>query len=230
MTVKITDKMLSIPPYISTSWSHIASLHMKGTILVVTMVDGDTLQIPNLSNETVHSIFQHHASYLEKGQVGPPESTGLIGNGVDGSPIRFAFGPSPDAIGGMIQHNPAQANGPDIPHEVLEKISAITKILGGPGEDLGISAAVPNCNCFYCQVARVVKPEASPTPQVQEEDNVSDAELEFQQWLIQKTGEQLYLVVNRLDEHERYNVYLGEPVGCTCGKQGCEHILAVLKS
>ena len=47
---------------------------------------------------------------------------------------------------------------------------------------------------------------------------------------ITQTGDKLFTVVNKLDPQENYHVYLGHPVGCTCGKQGCEHILVVLKS
>ena len=43
-------------------------------------------------------------------------------------------------------------------------------------------------------------------------------------------NDKLFTVINKLDQQEKYNVFLGEPVGCTCGKQGCEHMLAVLKS
>lgn len=229
MSIKITDKILSIPPYISTTWAHIAALHMKGSTLAVTLIDGDTLHIPNLDNETVHLIFQHHIIYLEKEQT-PAINTDLskLKEVLEqGEPsIRLAFGSSIDGLGSMMQHNPNQANAPDLPAEILQKIGTIAKILSST-EELLLPKAEVGCNCFHCQIARALSPVSSS---VSEEIEVSEEDLKFQQWVITQTGEKLYSVINRLDEHEKYNVYLGQPIGCTCGKQGCEHILAVLKS
>lgn len=230
MAIKITDKILSIPPYISTNWSRIAALHMKGSVLAITLVDGDTLQIPNLNAETVNLIFQYHAVYLEKEHTATnPDLSKLKDMMEQEEPsIRLAFGSSLEGLGQMMQHNASQADSPDLPPEVLQKISAIAKIIG-PSEELMLPKAEPGCNCFHCQIAKALNP--NPLLQsVIEEPEITDEDLQFQQWNIIQTGEKLFAVVNRLDEHERYNVYLGHPVGCTCGKQGCEHILAVLKS
>jgi hypothetical protein len=232
MSIKITEKILSIPPYISTSWSRIASLHLKGNVLAITMMDGETVQVPNLNTETIQSIFQHHALSLEKEELPSSENVelskikGLMDQGEPG--IRFAFGTSLEGLGSMMQHNPNQSDAPDLPPEILQKIGAIAKIIA-PAEDLvSMPKAEPNCNCFHCQIARVLRP--SVAHHEHEEPEVSPEELQFQQWTIAQAGDKLFTVVNRLDDHERYQVYLGEPVGCTCGKPGCEHILAVLKS
>lgn len=232
MSIKINDKILSIPPYISTSWSRIAALHMKGSTLAITLVDGDTIQIPNLDTEHVTLIFQYHTMHLEKGyslssnqEVG--KFKGMMEQ-IDEPAIRVAFGSPLEGLGTMMQHNPNQADAPNLPPEILQKISAIAKIVGPPDEILMPKAEV-GCNCFHCQIARVLNPVIEA--QVEEQQGeISEQELQFQQWSIIQTGEQLYAVTSRLDEHEKYNVYLGHPVGCTCGKQGCEHILAVLKS
>ena len=40
----------------------------------------------------------------------------------------------------------------------------------------------------------------------------------------------LIVVTNPLDANEHYNVFLGDPIGCTCGQKNCEHIRAVLNS
>lgn len=232
MSIKITEKILSIPPYISTSWSRIASLHIKGNILAITMTDGETVHVPNLNTETLQSIFQHHALSLEKEPLSSSENTDLykaketLDQGEPG--IRLAFGTSLEGLGSMMQHNPNQSDAPDLPPEILQKIGAIAKIIAPADDQLAMPKAEPNCNCFHCQIARVLKPSASV--QEHEEPEVSAEELQFQQWTITQTGDKLFSVVNRLDEHEKYHVYLGEPVGCTCGKPGCEHILAVLKS
>lgn len=233
MKVKITDKILSIPPYVSTTWSRISALHMKGNMLAITLSDGDTIQIPNLDSETINLIFQNHASYVEKESTHthPAELAKLenIMNSGENS-IRVAFGSSLDGLGTMMmQHNPNQSDSPDLPPEILQKISAIAKIMG-PSDELLLPKPESGCNCFHCQIARALQSKDSENEHSNEELVVKDEELQFQQWSIQQTGDKLFLVVNRLDEHEKYNVFLGQPIGCTCGKTGCEHILAVLKS
>lgn len=232
MSIKITEKILSIPPYISTSWARIAGIHMKGSNLAVTLLDGDTVLIPNLNSDTIQTIFQHHALYLEK-EIPPSFANGEISqikNMMEpGEPsIRFAFGSSLEGLGSMMRHNPSQADAPDLPPEILQKIGAISKIIAPADEQLAIPKAEPNCNCFHCQIARAIN---SSSPIISEEEHqVTPEDLQFQEWSISQIGDKLYSVTNKLDEHERYNVYLGEPVGCTCGKTGCDHILAVLKS
>ena len=62
------------------------------------------------------------------------------------------------------------------------------------------------------------------------EEIVSDEELRFKTWEISQTNDKLYLVSNPIDANEHYSVYLGEPVGCTCGEKHCDHIRAVLSS
>ncbi len=237
MPIKINEKILSIPPYISTSWSHITALHIKGNLLVIVLIDGDTINIPGLSKETIELIFNHHATYLENESFNlshPPsspkkESLSSLLDQVTEPTIRLAFG-SLDGLGAVMQHNPAQANAPTLPPELLQKISGIAKIIA-PLEDSLLPKAELSCNCFYCQIARALNPQNDGEEELKPElEEIKDEELQFQQWNIIQTGNNLFSVINRLDDHEKYSVYLGHPVGCTCGKQGCEHILAVLKS
>jgi hypothetical protein len=65
---------------------------------------------------------------------------------------------------------------------------------------------------------------------LEEIEEVSDEDLKFRDWEIKQTAEQLYTVTNPLDANEHYNVFLGSPLGCTCGDKNCEHIRAVLTS
>lgn len=237
MTFKITDKIISIPPYISTSWTQIATLHIKGGVLAFTLMDGETIQIPNLSPEIIQLIFRHHAAHLENDQeidhnLVIPSNSDLhkLKEFMDQEEpsLRFAFGSSIDGMGANImQHNPSQSDAPELPVEILQKIGAIAKILS-PAEEFLLPKGEPGCNCFHCQISRALNPQ--PNLLISEDSEVKDDELTFQQWSIAKTGDNLYSVVHRLDDHEKYSVYLGHPVGCTCGKEGCEHILAVLKS
>ena len=126
-------------------------------------------------------------------------------------------------------------NAPDLPAEILEKIASIAKIIA-PEDQNSLPKSEPHCNCFYCQVSRAIQAglihhEAGAKPQEEpNEEPISDEDLSFQQWDILQASDNLYTVINRLDTQEKYNVFLGQPVGCTCGKLACEHILAVLKS
>lgn len=227
MTIKITEKILSIPPYISTSWSRIGALYAKGSLLSITLTNGVTIEVPGLDQQTIESIYHYHAQHIEKEQTPDPMQV-KEWEGQGEPNIRFAFGTSLEGLGSMMRHNPSQADSPDLPPEILQKIRAITKIIASADDSVVIPKAEPNCNCFHCQIARALN--QTEGVEHQEETEVHPDELIFQEWNITQTGDKLYQVVNRLDPHESYQVFLGEPIGCTCGKTGCEHILAVLKS
>ena len=98
-------------------------------------------------------------------------------------------------------------------------------------------AAEPHCNCMYCQIARAFSDKESlvdqDTVNPEIEEAVSDVELTFREdWIInpESSNKNLYLVINPSDEAEKYTVFLGKPIGCTCGEKNCEHIRAVLNS
>ena len=234
--MKINDKILSIPPYISTSWGNIRTLHMKGNLLAVTLVDGDSINIPGLTPESIESIFEAHISHIES----KPEPTqnksipsflqGIVNE--DTMVTQFRIGISGmDGLGAALQHNPAQANAPDLPSEVLQKIQAIAKIVA-PDEALVTPKPEPHCNCFHCQIARALLHEVieeEPYHEMKNQEIVTEEDLTFQQWEVVQTGDKIFTVVNRLDTNEKYNVCL-DPIGCTCGQADCEHIVAVLKS
>jgi hypothetical protein len=200
----------------------------------------DIVEIPHLTIDILELIFSSHAAYLEQEEpIRTPEKTApmqALFGGENMSEAPFKFGFSPEGVAGVLQHNPEQAHSPLIPKEILEKIGTIAKIVA-PEDPLMLAKPELHCNCPFCQVARTIQDsiqgEGAETSLLQvqdEEEAVSDEDLQFQQWEIQQTSEKLFSVTNRLDTQEKYSVYLGHPVGCTCGKQGCEHILAVLKS
>ena len=62
------------------------------------------------------------------------------------------------------------------------------------------------------------------------EEEITEDDLKFRNWDIRQTADKLYAVTNPLDENEHYSVFLGTPLGCTCGEKNCEHIRAVLNS
>jgi hypothetical protein len=233
---KINNKILSIPPYISTSWSSVKAIHMNQNILTVHLNDGAIVNVPHLDQETIQLIFTLHAKVMEESQNRtlpaflPTPSLFPMAEKVRDIPIRFAIS-NLDDINLATQHNPTLANSPIIPEEILKKIVQITKMIA-PQEGLVMGNAEPNCNCVHCQLSRAFGGEdkSLETKIEEKEEEVSEEDLKFSEWHIIKEREQLYTVVNKLDDTSRFNVFLGDPVGCTCGKSGCEHLIAVLKS
>ncbi len=245
--MKINKKILSLPPYISTSWTNVESLHMEHNSLIISLYNGESVSIPEIKPELLESIFDAHASFIESGgeqTAGPAQTTAFQfpfaqASGQGGEfPFKFGAGGFENFQAAM-QHNPEQAEMDDLPEEILSKIRSLSKILI-PKEALeSAPKGEPHCNCMYCQIAKALHEgwggqaewdnEEAVVVQPTEEE-VNDADLQFQQWEIMQTDEKMFTVTNRLDSGEQYNVFLGHPVGCTCGKVGCEHILAVLKS
>lgn len=237
---KINRKILSLPPYLSTSWKNISLLHVKkeasSSILVVTLQNGSTIEIPHLDQTTIQEIFAAHSQSMETMEESPgiktqkmPESSKSTATLSLGVP--FQFGEGMENFSSFLQHNPAQAHLPNLPTEMIEKIRAVTKAMGLNLDQANIPKAEPHCNCMYCQIARAVSeegPEAAISRE--EEEEVSDDDLSFRSWDIKKEGENLYVVTNPIDKNEHYQVYLGTPIGCTCGEKNCEHIRVVLSS
>lgn len=246
--MKINKKIFNLPPYISTTWNHIESLHMEHDTLIVSLQSGESVEIPDIQPELLEIIFDAHASFIESGE----NSSSPKQQHTQGAAIQFPFmnigseqGEFPFKFGAggfenfqaAMQHNPEQAHLDDLPNEVLSKIRSLSKILI-PKEALeSAPKGEPHCNCMYCQIAKALHEgwdEKQPYTESQKDDSVTEEvnelELQFQQWDIEQTDQKMYTVTNRLDKDEKYSVFLGNPVGCTCGQEGCEHILAVLKS
>ncbi|MBA3603049.1 MAG: hypothetical protein H0W50_05290 [Parachlamydiaceae bacterium] len=252
MKVKVNNIMLSVPPYISTSWKYVEGLYMKGATLVVTLTGSESVNIPGISTEYIDMIFTAHAEYLEQEVIPRPFLSsnnepslqglpfGLLGQGfpLTGADNAFQFGiSSMDGLGNAMQHNPAHADAPDLPLEILQKIGAIVKIVA-PEEIQTGTIAEQDCNCPYCQITRAINGDADVESQLFSEiaawtDNQQQNSNEAQEipgpWQIQETGKNQFLVIDKVDQTE-FRVFLGNPVGCTCGQEGCEHIVAVLKS
>lgn len=244
--MKVTSTYLHLPPHLSTSWTQVRAIYLKQTDLVISLLDGTLVGIHGLNQESIDIIFAAHAAFLELqtntqrppiqlfqiSKTNPTEGK-FLENG-DTSTFKLNFD-NMESLTSAMQHNPAQANMPLLPKEVVAKIAEVAKIVA-PEDIANMPQPVPNCNCPHCQIARAVhqisdtEQFSHPLSSVSSEEIVSADELKFQQWEIQQTGDKLFVVINRLDTLEKYNVFLGEPVGCTCGKSGCEHILAVLQT
>jgi len=229
MKKHIDDKVLSLPPYVSTAWENVKALYLKEKDLVVDLIDGNAISVPGLTEDEVELIFEYHAAFIEKSHDFEEMIEEEIQSKEGQSPFRFAIN-SIDGFSNAMMHNPQQSNMPPLPPEVLDKISNIAKIIS-PDEIAALSDPVEGCNCFYCQITRAIHEIEEPEEtDIEAVDEVSDEDLEFSQWAISQVEDQLYLVTNKLDTSEQYKVFLGDPIGCTCGQANCEHIVAVLKS
>lgn len=251
--MKITKKIISIPPYISTTWANVAALQLKnkesgcGAVLLIVMRDNRQIEVPGLSEAQIEAIFIAHTSHLEEekeaenkmlkadmGSMGSLINASLpfMNDQVVGIPLKFGGNGGIEGLTGALEHNEAQANLPDLPSEILNKISAIARIVGGEEALQVLPRAEPECNCLHCQIVRAIHGDTEGHAQEVEgaEEEVTEEDLKFRTWDIEKTGENLYVVTNPLETQERYSVYLGKPVGCTCGQAHCEHIKAVLYS
>jgi len=165
----------------------------------------------------MEKIFTMHAHIVEEGPQNP------VATQTFAIPLPFPI----EGVTSVLQHNPEQADAPPLPPEIIEKIQSLKGVLP---EDLSqIQKAEPHCNCPYCQITRAVTGTLEEVP-AQIEEEVSAEDLTFRNWDIKQEGDRLYSVTNPLDTKEHYNVFLGEPLGCTCGNKNCEHIQAVLRT
>ena len=217
--MKITPEILSIPPFISTKWSNVTSIRVDASkaLLIITLSDSSYVEIPNLEQRYIDEIFQAHAQVSEKDSN---PGKGLFDNAFSFSLPLKSPGGMLDPLSTQLQHNPEQSELPPLPPNILEKITAIVKSLGL--EDLSVlGTPEPNCNCIYCQLTRSI---------AQVEEIVEDEELTFRDWEVTEKENNLFRVINPLDTNEHYDVFLGDPLGCTCGEKNCEHIRAVLNT
>lgn len=233
-TMKINSRILSIPPYISTAWKNVLSLQVENRnailILIVSLINGNHIEIPGMDVGIIKAAFAAHAGYIElESSDQQPKSLPIEQVFTMGLPIKSLLSGTLDNPGQLLQHNAEQSDTPDLPPELLQKIAALAKTLGFKDTNL-VPQAEPHCNCTHCQISRAMHSGADQHSSAEEEEIISDEDLKFRTWDIAKTGDKLYSVTNPFEPEEHYNVFLGEPVGCTCGNPHCEHIRAVLNS
>lgn len=243
--MKVNNKLLSIPPYISTTWDHVDYLKIEeragAKVLVVGLNHGNPIEILNLDDSSIEEIFRCHANALESHEIikeakeepapSTPTNQQTLPFGLGISPMNLGL----DGLGdfsAMLEHNPEQADAPALPSEVLSKVSGIAKLFGLSEDSFNIPDGQPHCNCHYCQIAKAIHhpDHENAKPSEETSDPVTEDDLRFRDWEISQKDDQLYEVIHPLDKSERYQVYLGNPLGCTCGRNDCEHIRAVLSS
>jgi hypothetical protein len=219
--MKINQQILSIPPYISTSWDEVQSLFLDKDGLIILLKNNLKIRVPIQDDGVLNQVFEGHRKYLEAKTL-PRKPKDSISFGL---PLNMPKFEDINTLGAAMRHNPDQADSPNLPKEVLTKIASVAKALGLQEQD-NLPEAQPHCNCMYCQLARAMNGDATE----EEEEKVSDEDLKFRDWDITQESDELYIVTNPLDNKEKYNVFLGNPIGCTCGKNNCEHIRSVLNS
>jgi hypothetical protein len=246
--MKINKKMISIPPYISTSWNYVDGLYMKGATLVITLFGGESVNVPGLKPEIIEAIFAAHAESMEQEvsqmseakaehlMMGLPfgpslfsQEFPLLGNGE----TAFQFGiSSMDGMGSAMEHNPSQADAPDLPLEILQKIGAIVKIVA-PEEMISGATAIQNCNCPHCQITRAIfdSPDEREMLTSDGGGECVAAPQAVHRFQIQQDSTDSFTVIDSEDAtRKEHKVFLGSPVSCTCGEEGCKHVIAVLRS
>lgn len=252
MKAKIDEQLICIPPYISSTWEQVRFLQSDEDptthlfTLTIHLQDGKEVHIPHLDSSLIDIAFSAHMKFLENKEepkaqtssVDTPKSFGGLLQQLTGfSPLQLGDVPIRFGITGLegmpgmeiVQHTLSQSQAPDMPAEVVERITTMLTTLTN-GDLSGFPKPEPHCNCPHCQVARSLhKITKEPEPSSLDLP-VADEELTFRDWDITKMGENLYTVTSPLDPQEHYNVFLGTPVGCTCGDSHCAHIKAVLYS
>jgi hypothetical protein len=256
--MKINQKMLNIPPYISTSWKNVAALYVDNQqnkpVLSIALLNGTCVQIPNLQSCVLEAIFSMHSQYLEQEQSLSNKEKMTLPKGVLGiipgmelvntselaedpeslqnlttflKTLSASFKGILPGVDLLLQHNSQLTEAPLLSKDILEHIFSFLKSLddGSMLNGLLTKPEHPHCNCPYCQISRFAQNKSEEL-----EEEVSDKDLKFKTWDIEQTGDKLFTVTNPFDANEKYNVYIGDPIGCTCGEMRCKHIHAVLSA
>lgn len=230
--IRVNEKILSLPPYLSTSWVNIKALRVEKGCLIVMLTEGINISIPGLSDEIIMTCFEFHQRAVESKTCSSDKAPVERFTTQPDQAIRFGM-MGMETLGNAMQHSFELRDSGPLPQEILSKIEAVTRAIA-PEMKVDLPKAEPHCNCPHCQVARAIQrglgDEIAISHQAEGEEQVLEEELHFEEWIIEPSGLKLYTVTNKIDANEKYSVFLGDPVGCTCGKNGCEHILAVLRS
>lgn len=237
--MQVDETALSLPPFLSTSWDNVLSIHMEvqemenedpSDLLIVTLISGTEIEIPGLSDQLVDKIFEAHSNYLKKASARNTreEDDEMLAS----ITLPMSIGiPSESGMMTIMDHTPEQSHLADLPKEMLARIAGTLLEIGIP--DDATPKGEPHCNCPYCQIAREIAKQKNGTSildELEEEEEVSDSDLKFRDWDVIKEDEKLYSVKNPFDHTESYSVFLGSPLCCTCGLKNCAHIKAVLET
>lgn len=235
--ILVTEKFLHISPYLSTTWSEVSSLRQEGPNLFIALKNFTEVKIPFLKEKQLEAIFTFHEKYLDHFfsakqpliESPPPFAQDLLSSFQPSREkmLQFAIG-TPGDISDM-EHNPHLKDLPELDPEVIKKIVSIVKVLTPEGEEAFLSKeSVEGCNCPACQIRHFLEKENQSG--ITQEEEFLEKPTEVMPWIISSVGENLYKVESKENPEEVAHVFLGNPLGCSCGEHGCPHLIAVLKS
>jgi hypothetical protein len=207
----INKQILSIPPFISTSWKDVELLLSDGhSTLNIYLKNGTLVKISNLLKEDLDLIFKVHQDILlTKAQ---PHIPSLI------DPTFLSFS------GSLLEHDPDLKDASPLPDEVKAKLKGLLEEM--PKLDkIKFPEVHDDCNCPFCQIMTLLQEDESD-----EEELVSDEDLHFSTWKQDTLTDHLIKLIHPFNEEENYIVSLDHPITCSCGQTGCEHIEHVLRN
>lgn len=241
--MRINHKILSIPPYISTSWKQVLSLKTEkkdnSFLLHIHLQDGSFISIPEIDESLINAIFTSHSKYLENETIPPisPPSSASFFMELPKESLSF-ISPPPflhllqefKGLSSLIQHDIKKSNDPSFPQEMINKIVEATKSMKieNPKD---LPKAEPHCNCPRCQISRYMNLAFKPIENDMDiDEEVKKEDLSFKDWIIYPIENNQYKVIHPDRKEELHLVNLNSPVMCSCGSSCCEHILAVLNT
>jgi hypothetical protein len=206
----INKQLLSIPPYISTSWKDVELLLSDGQhTLNIYLKNGTLVKISHLHKEQLDLIFSVHQEILLNQTQ---EMTIPI---ID--PLFFQFS------GPFLEHDPDLYDASPLPDEV--KIKLLSLLEGLPKIDTSKAPLIhPDCSCPHCQLMNLIAHNK------EQQEYISDEELSFATWTQSSISPQEIKLTHPYNTDESYIVSLNEPISCTCGQNHCEHLIHVLRS
>ncbi len=232
MKIRITEKLLCLPPFLSTTWEQVRYLKLEidkagHEVLVICMSDGGIVRLLDINEKLLSAIFEGHLRFLEE-----RAKASVVQHALGHFEQMLAHLKSgiltPENVADLLSHNAEHAGLPPLPKEVLDKITQVAHWIT-PQEASAMPHPEEGCNCVHCQIARTIQEKVSSTDEMGGEE-VKLEELSFRDWIVQEMGDKLYQVTNPDNPQDQYSVFLGSPIGCTCGMKDCEHIKTVLNT
>lgn len=205
----INKQILSIPPFISTSWQDVELLLSDGhSTLNIYLKNGTLVKISNLLKEDLDLIFKVHQDILLS--PSQPEIPSLI------DPLLLSFS------GSLLEHDPDLKDASPLPLEVKTKLKSLLDEI--PKLDkIKLPDIHPDCHCPFCQIMNLMQ------DQDHDDELVTDDDLHFSTWKQEALSEHLIKLIHPFNHDENYLVSLDTPITCSCGQTGCEHVEHVLR-
>lgn len=241
--MKITDRVLSIPPYLSTSWFNVSALFMEShpdleiPTLVVCLKDNQKIHLPELEVELIEMIFENHARFLnrERPKSGisllqlpaKPALSSWMPDWLSNLPVRL-MGDTED-LSIFMKHNPEINGVIPLPEEIINRVVAISRTVLRPQDKETLPIPEGDCCCPHCQIARAIHKGFEQNEEWVDEP-ITDEDLRLGLWTVEPQARKKYKVTSSLDASQKFTVTLSSPVTCSCGQKHCEHIKVVLRS